>query len=138
MLDSIDPTQNIFDPNIDINTLGQVIDSTWGRVSTPRTSSYSVKFSLNGGYLEVKYGAIVNFGTEREMIAMKANYADESKKVIDSLISDIKKNYKELSGKTLKAKRVFSSDSVEIISNSFQNPKRTAYYRCKCTFEISG
>jgi hypothetical protein len=49
---------------LDISALGQAMDTTWGRSSTPKTASYSVKFSLQGNILVASYAAIVNFGTE--------------------------------------------------------------------------
>lgn len=138
MLKPVDFDYSTFDPNIDANALGQAIDSTWGRTSTPRTSSYSVKFMITGGLLQVSYAAIVNFASEREMIEMKRRYAHESKSVTDSAIAEVKRVYKDLTGKTLKTKESSASDSVEIISNSFSSPKRTAYFRRKSLFEISG
>jgi hypothetical protein len=138
MIDELDSRVNVFDPEIDINALGQAIDTTWGRTSTPRASSYSVKFSIVGGFLQASYAAIVNFSTEREMIMMKRRYAEEAQSIVNSLVSEIKKTYKDLSGKTLKVKEVNSSDSVEVFSNSFHSLKRTAYYRRKSQFEISG
>jgi len=122
---------------IDYNALGQVIDTTWGRTSTPKTASYSVKFSLHGNVLTASYAAIVNFGTEVEMIHTKRRYDEESDDVISSAIKAVKKNYKELSGNTLKSNKIQSTDSIEIIGFNVHNPKRTAYYRKKTSFEIA-
>lgn len=138
MIDELDSKVNVFDPEIDVNALGQAIDSTWGRTSTPRAASYSVKFNIVGGFLQASYAAIVNFASEREMIMMKRRYAEEAQSVIKDLVTEIKKTYKDLCGKTLKVKESKSSDSVEVISNSFHSLKRTAYYRRKVQFDISG
>lgn len=137
MIKPIDFDVSTFDPNIDVNALGQAIDSTWGRSSTPRTSSYSVKFTVVGGLLQASYAVVVNFATEYDMIVMKRNYAHESGSVIDKALEEVKKAYKELTGKSLKVKELSSSDSVEIISNSFSNPKRTAYYRRRALFNVT-
>jgi hypothetical protein len=52
--------------DIDYNALGQAIDTTWGRSSTPKTSSYSVKLSILGpDRLLAAYAAIVNVGVPR-------------------------------------------------------------------------
>lgn len=123
--------------NIDINSLGQVLDTTWGRYSTPMTASYSVKFSLQGNILTASYAAIVNFGTEKEMILMKRRYADESNDVIEAAVKNVKAAYKEISGKSLSTKQYASSDSIEIINFNVHNPKRTAYYRRKTSFELA-
>lgn len=124
------------DNKIDINALGQAIDTSWGRSSTPKTASYSVKFSLQGNQLIVSFAAIVNFGTEKEMIVMKRAYAEESVAVINSVLKKVKATYKEISGGTLKTREVLTSDALEIIGFGVHNPKRTAYYRRKTTFEF--
>lgn len=125
--------------DIDYNALGQAIDTTWGRSSTPKTASFSVKLSLVGqDKIMVSYAAIVNFGTERQMIEMKRSYASEADSVVSEMINRVKKNYKELSGSTLSAKMVkeSQSDSLEIVNLNVHNAKRTAYFRRKVFFEI--
>lgn len=126
---------------LDINALGQAVDTTWGRTSTPQTASYSVKFSLHGDVLTVSYAAVVNFGTENEMVLMKQKYADESKAIIEAALKNVKEAYKNLaksdSKKTLTTKQVSTTDSLEIINFNVHNPKRTAYYRRKTSFELA-
>jgi len=134
---SFEYSSGTISPAVDINALGQAIDTTWGRTSTPRTASYSVKTSMVGDFLQVSYAAIVNFATERDMIEMKRVYATECKAIINAHVKGIKASYKELSGKTLKLKLLDSSDSLEIISNSVNNPKRTAYFRCKAMYQFA-
>ncbi len=121
---------------IDYNALGQAIDTTWGRSSTPKTAGYSVKMSMHGDTLVVNYAAVVNFGSEREMIVMKRSYTEESASVINEVLKNVKETYKKLSGKPLKTKEMVSNDSLEIIGFAVHNPKRTAYYRRKTVFEL--
>lgn len=122
---------------IDFNAMGQAMDTTWGRSSTPKTASYSVKTTLQGSdKVLASYMAVVNFGTERQLIEMKRRYADESASVIDATVKQIKKNYKELSGSSVTFKEVSSQDSLEIIALNIHNPKRTAYYRRQVVFEV--
>lgn len=124
--------------NIDYNALGQAIDTTWGRSSTPRTASYSVKLSLAGpDRLVASYAAIVNFGTERQMIDMKRRYASESETITAEVVRVIKSTYKDISGSSLSTKELNNADSLEIINTSAHNPRRTAYYRRKTVFEIA-
>jgi len=122
---------------IDYNALGQALDTTWGRCSTPKTASYSVKFTMQGNLLMASYAAIVNFGTEKEMQLMKQNYAQESMDVIAATIKKVKAEYKEMTGKALSTKEHSTSDSLEIIGFNVHNPKRTAYYRRKTCFELA-
>lgn len=124
-------------PKIDYNALGQAIDTSWGRSSTPKTASYSVKFTMAGDVLVASYQAVVNFASEKEMILMKRMYEEESQNVIAEVLKNIKSVYKDLSGNTLTVKEYNTSTSVEIIGFNVHNPKRTAYVRRKTSFEIA-
>lgn len=123
---------------LNLSALGEAIDTSWGRSSSPVTSGFSVKMNVSGHYqLNLTYQTIVNFGTEREMLATKRLEEEQASKNIKSIIDNVKKNYKELSGSALKLKETSSSDSVEIVGMNVHNPKRTALYRRKCTFEVA-
>jgi len=124
--------------DIDYSALGQAIDTTWGRSSTPRTSSYSVKLTMQGrDRLLVSYAVVVNFGTERQMIEMKRRYAEESIAVTNDAVKRAKATYRELTGNSIKAKELSASDSLEIISFNVHTARRTAYYRRKAIFEVA-
>lgn len=123
--------------DIDYNALGQAMDTTWGRSSTPKTSSFSVKLTMLGpDRILASYAVVVNFGTERQMIDMKRRYSEESESITSEVLKTVKSNYKELTGDGLTTKEVSSVDSLEIINFNVHNPKRTAYYRRKTVFEI--
>jgi len=137
---------------INLNALGQAIDTTWGRSSTPKTASYSVKFTLLGGNrIMASYQVITNFVSEKEMILMKRSCAEESVKVIKGHVDSVKESYKGImqkmneidaddlteGSKAITFKEVSTSDSLEIIGFNVHNPKRTAYYRRKTIFEIA-
>jgi len=124
-------------PKIDYNALGQAIDTTWGRTSTSKTASYSVKFSLAGDVLVASYQAVVNFASEKEMVLMKRMYEEESRGVIAEVLKRVKEVYKDLSGETLTTSEYNTTTSVEIIGFNVHNPKRTAYIRRKTSFEIA-
>jgi hypothetical protein len=124
-------------PKIDYNSLGQALDTTWGRTSTPATASYSVKFTLAGDVLTASYQAVVNFATEKEMATMKRLYEEESNLIIEAVLKNVKSVYKNISGNTLSTKETTSSTSIEIIGFNVHNPKRTAYFRRKTSFEIA-
>jgi len=116
---------------IDFNALGQAIDSTWGRSSTPKTSSYSVKSSLLGSdKLQVTYQTTVNFRNETELLRAKRRYVDESVTITNEMIKQVKSSYKELSDLSLKTKELSSSDSIEVVG------QRMAIYRRKTILEI--
>ena len=123
--------------DIDYNALGQAIDTTWGRSSTPKTASYSVKLSIVGpDRLLASYAAVVNFGTEKQMIEMKRRYSDESESVTSAVLKTVKGSYKDLCGSALKTHEISTSDSLEIINCGVHNPRRTAYYKRRTVYEI--
>jgi len=123
-------------PKIDYNALGQAIDTTWGRSSTSKTSSYSVKFTLAGDVLLASYQAIVNFVSEKDMSIMNMTYEKESIDIVNAVVKNVKTVYKNITGETLPIKERSTNTSVEIIGFNVHNPKRTAYFRRKTTFEL--
>jgi hypothetical protein len=60
----------------------------------------------------------------------------ESVEILKQHIKEIEKSFKAAAGKSLKLKELGSDDSIEMISMSPHNPKRTAYYRRKTSFKI--
>jgi len=125
---------------LNINALGQAIDTTWGRSSTPQTTSYSVKVTFLGAdRLLVSYKEITNFVSEKEMIMMKRDCKEHAQRVVKEYMDHVKTVYKSLAGESLTLKEVKESttDSIEIIGFNVHNPKRTAYYRSKTVFEIA-
>lgn len=125
------------DKKLDLNALQQAFDTSWGRSSTPKTASYSVKLSLLGpDRVLASYAAVVNFVTERQMILQKRAYAEEAEAIVNEVMKHVKSNYKELAGQTLSVKELSAVDSVEIINMNVHTTKRTAYMRHKVVFEV--
>lgn len=122
---------------IDLNALGDIIDTTWGKTSTPKVSSYSVKFSLQGDTLIASYGAIVNFSSAHEMSREKMKYFDESREVIDAVVGNVKDMYKKRTGSSLKLKEISSNDSVEVKNFNVHNARRSAYIRRVTIFQLA-
>jgi hypothetical protein len=125
---------------IDFNALGQAIDSTWGRSSTPKTAAYSVKMTMMGtDRVLVSYAAVVNFSTHRQMVETKRAYEGEADSVVSEVIKCVKATYRDLTGQSLTMKSVknASADSLEIINFNVHTAHRTAYYRRKAIFEVA-
>lgn len=126
------------DSKLDYNALGQALDTTWGRSSTPQTASYSVKLTLLGtDRVKVSYAAVVTFVSERQMIETKRAYATEADSVVSEVMKRVKALYKEISGSTLTVKEGETQDSVEVINLHIHNVRRTAYYRKIAVFEVA-
>lgn len=120
----------------EINALGQILNTTWGGTSTSVSPTCSIKHTMQGDVITLTYTTITN-------IVMGINPRDqvreqerESVEMLKQFVKNLEKSFKEATGKSLKLKEVGSDDSVEIISMSPHNPKRTAYYRRKTSLRI--
>jgi len=123
---------------IDFNALGQAMDTTWGRTSTPQVATQSVKFVLlNADTVEVRYVTIVNLVHDKELTELKKRYTDESTSVIDKAVSKVKETYKEQAEKSIKFKQIEETHSFEYINLNIHNSKRTAYFRRSVFFKVS-
>jgi hypothetical protein len=125
------------DKQIDLNALGQAIDTTWGRSSTPKTNSFSVKASiLSANTLRVDFHTIFNFADDREMVVVKRKLEEEAKSVTKSALVGIKKVYKDLSGSTLTSSEIQSGGNFELVGFGKPSARKTAHYKFTTTFEI--
>lgn len=123
---------------IDYNALGQATDTSWGRSSTPLTASTSVKIQLAGeGMLKVNYISTVSFRSNQEYVHVKNREADGAARLINEVIANVRRVYKELTGKSIVIKEVSSNDSVEVIGLAVHNPNKRAYYRRTSMFEVA-
>ena len=136
-LNKHDSDFDLEDSSIDLSALQQALDTTWGRSSTPNSATFSVKFVISPEHLTAKYATIINFASQQEMIYSKRKNAEESEAVINEVVRQVKKTYKEISGKTLKLKKKASSDSIELLSVPLFNSHRRGYFRLEVVFEMS-
>ena len=121
----------------DVNALGQILDTTFGRSSTVESATRSVKASLvNNEYLHIKYAAVVNFNGYQGMATGGSEHEDEAAKVIDLYLKEVKNSFKTRSGKTLKIKMSETDSSWELISAHSQTPRKSAYFRFEAVVEI--
>ena len=122
----------------EIRALGQILDTTFGRTSTADTATASIKTSLRGSVLTVRYKCIVHFASDAAMHEQKKSYDDESVKLVNDYMKRVKKEFKDSAGRALKVKQVSTDDDIEIISaQPHISPKKVAYYTRYATFNIS-
>ena len=113
----------------EINILGQVLNDTWGKSSTPVAPTMSITSKMSGDNLTLNYTTICNLASERNLRDQVKVFEEESIKIIKDFISRIKKEFKEEAGRALKVKELSTDDSVELITASPFTPRKTAYYR---------
>jgi len=122
----------------EINALGQVLNSTWGTstMSEFRTPTMCIRTSLSGDILTCSYTTVCNFASERNLRDQVQNVEKDSLKLLKDYIKEVKKRFKEISGRTLKTKELNSRDSVELITTSPYTPRKTGYYRRFTDFQV--
>lgn len=136
--------------DIDYNALGQAIDTTWGRSSSPIVNSFSVKMSLVGSdVLLLSYQTTISFPSERQMLQAKLRESNLASENIKTVVDAVKKSYKDIVlgrknmgltsegvKETLKLKEERTDDSLEIVGLAVHNPKKVALYRKRVYFQI--
>jgi hypothetical protein len=95
-----------------------------------------LKTSLQGDKFSVTYATIVNLGCVSEMRSLAARYEEESIKITKEYMKNIKREFKSSAGRSLKAKELSSSDSIDVIDTSPYSPRRTAYYRRTTVYRV--
>jgi hypothetical protein len=120
-----------------VNILGQILDTTFGKSSTTKSSTFSIKTTMSSDRINVTYTTIVNLVADRVMRDQVKEEERVSEKLINDFITEVKKEYKRVAGSTLKLKKGDSTDEIELISMSPYNPKRTAYYRRRAVFTVN-
>ena len=96
----------------------------------------SIKAIMAGDNLSLNYVTVCHLASDKQLRQQVETYSDESMKLLNEYMKDVKKKFKKWAGRALKASQVDTNDSVEIISTSPYVPTRTAYYRRSVTFKI--
>lgn len=122
----------------EVNILGQVMDSTWGRSSTSKVATISLKGSVEGDRIKIVYSTYATFASNTAMSQQMPRLNSEGEKGANAYLGEVKKSFKEMSGKTLKTKLLDSSSSVEIVSLQPQvSPRRTVLFRFVSYLQIT-
>lgn len=120
----------------EINALGQIIDTTFGR-SSSSGGTQSLKCNMTGDALTIKFMTIVHFAQERGLQVQTTKYKDEAMQKINACLRDVKAQFKEKTGRTLKTVDKGGDDNVELISSTANSPRKVAYYRVHRIFSIA-
>lgn len=111
------------------NILGNILNDTWGKYSTPVSPTISIKASLQGDTMTVKYTTVVYLASDRNLRDQVSKCEQDSAKLCSDYIKMVKKNFKDAAGRALKISEKDTNDSVEVITTSPHSPRKTAYYR---------
>jgi hypothetical protein len=117
----------------DVRAIGQVLDTTFGRESSP-DGTFSIKYTMEEGNLILKYTTIVYFASEASLKPQIDRANNQAIQLIDAKLSEAKSAVKDATGNTLRTVDLGGSDNIELIQP--QGPRKIAYYRYNHTFQI--
>lgn len=125
----------------DVNVLGQVMNSTWGASSAddlddsapygylPPTISLKGML-ISDSKLKIVYTTYQTVASDRILSQQMPVFEDEGKQWSNKYLANIKTEFREHSGRTLKTKLESAKPSVEIVSlQSHVSPARTIAFR---------
>lgn len=122
----------------EVNTLGGIVQQSWGVSSTQRSGSpiavVKCRF-LNDQRLIIEYTTVVNLLQASEMHARAKGLEEDGMKAVKDYVKGTKEQFKEAAGRALKLELISHHPSVEMISMSAYNPKKTAYFRVTAVAE---
>jgi len=120
----------------EIRAIGQICDTTWGRYSTASSPTMSIKATLQGDKLTIRYLTVCHLASERELRGQVDSVSDESIQITNDYMKNLRKEFKSISGRAIKTKKESTQDSIEMLTTSPYTPRKTAYYRRFTTFTI--
>tara|TARA_Y100001972_G_scaffold60334_1_gene73837 strand:- start:2640 stop:3011 length:372 start_codon:yes stop_codon:yes gene_type:complete len=118
----------------EIHALGNCIDGVYNNYSQDGAKKVTAK--LDNHCLTLTYQTVVHIARDQGMHLQTPRLKDESSQMIRSRLNLIKKEFKECCDRTLKAKKINSSDFFETISTSPYTPKRIIKYSMSVSYEI--
>lgn len=122
----------------EIDILGQIVDTTWGRSSTAGgVSTMSVKTKIASNKMTVTYTTVVTVATNVALAQQIPGMNDQGKQAIDKYIKVVKDEFKDKAGRALTTKLLDAAPSLEVMSlQSHVSPRRTVIFRYITIFDI--
>lgn len=116
-----------------INALGQILNTSWGNSS----KDYNCTVKFDNEAMRIMYSCVLYLASEKSVNSQIPNAALEASERINSRMAEAKKEFKEITGETLKLKELKNQDDVQYIQASYNNPRKVVLYRKFVDFEIS-
>ena len=107
--------------------IARLLDDTYAPVS--KSGTYSLKHTLHGRRLVLKYMTIVHFASEAALQPQISAALDQAQQLIADKVGRLKKDYKKNSGQTLKFEDLGGDDNIELIQSTSNSLRKIAYYR---------
>ena len=117
-----------------LELVARLADNTYKPAS--KSGTFSLKPSMHGNNLIIKFQTIVNFASETSLNPQIQAAKEHAQQLIKSYIADLKKAYKESADEALKFDDKGFDDNIEIIQATSNSLRKVAYYRYSQTIVI--
>ena len=96
----------------------------------------SVTCSMKDDTITLKYITVVHFAAEDALRGQVDRIKHESIDILTKCVADLKAQFKDITGKTIKLKELTNRDSLEVIAATNLSPRRVAYYRRQVALQV--
>jgi len=117
----------------EVSALGQIFNHTFGYSS----DTMKVTSHIHGDSLVLKYIAVISFASEESMQQQKTKYEKEANDAIADALKNMKTQFKDRVGRSIKVTEEDRDDDVELVSVSPYSPRKHAYYRMNVHLKVS-
>lgn len=117
-----------------LELVSRLTDNTYNPVS--KSGTYSLKSSMQGNRLVLKFQTIVHFASETALRPQIQNAKEHAIELIKEFMSNLKKDYKKKSDETLTLKDMGGDDNIEVIQSTSNSLRKVAYYRYNQNLDI--
>ena len=117
-----------------LELVARLVDNTYDPVS--KSGTYSLKGSMHGKRLVLKFKTIVNFASEQSLRPQVQSAKEHAHQLIKDFLDNLKKSYKAETGETLKIDDRGGDDNIEIIQSTSNSLRKIAYYRYNQDLDI--
>lgn len=107
--------------------VSSILENTYRPVS--KDGTYSIKHSISGDNLILKFMTVMHYSEDSSMKTQIDRSRLQAQQLIKETCANLKKEYKEKTGQTLKIKAQDGQDDIEIVSSTSQSVRKVAYYR---------
>jgi F0F1-type ATP synthase gamma subunit len=119
----------------DINILGTIIDTTFGRSSSVNGST-SIKSHLAGDKLIVVYNEIVNIASDMEKAQQVAPVVDRGMVAVKKKVKEFESEFKSVAKRSLKLKEISNGSELLPMGYNFLNPIRPTHIKLTVTYTV--
>ena len=118
-----------------IMSIGNSIDCVYNNITEDGSRKTVAKLE-DENTMSISFRTILNAARESDLHMQLALLEKESSEVVSSRLKLIKKEFKNSSGRELRAKKINSKDNLETLTVSPYSPHRKLKYTCTCFFEV--